>query len=99
MRLLPTRIVLLLCLFILVAPGNTSAKPLTGLFMQNETPSPSPTPDVELERLTREAQLAAQKKAKSEAERDATKADIEAAKNRLGIGDASPKASASPPAG
>jgi hypothetical protein len=91
-------------LIIAVGPHRTfSSSSTSSLLAQEQTPSPtpaaSPTPDLELERLTREAQLAAQKKAKSEAERDAVAADLAAAKNRLGIGEASPKAAASPPAG
>lgn len=95
-------IVLLPFLIIAIDPSPTFADPLGSLIMQetpSATPAASPTPDVELERLKREAQLAAQKKAKAEAERDAAAADLAAAKNRLGIGEASPKASASPPAG
>lgn len=63
------------------------------------SPQPTPTPDLELERLTREANLAAQKKAKAEADKDAAEAELKENKARLGLSDDAPQAAATPVSG
>lgn len=72
---------------------------------EEEAPTPTPaaaatpTPDVELEKAKRDAILAAERKKIEEAERDTLKAEVEAAKARLGIGDEDVKPAATPPSG